>query len=172
MKSWIWGLSKWFINCQRHFVLAIKSSQVPEGQKMAEINFPERLSAVISVMTGNVALSNSFKGTIIHIAIMDFSFCSTNQLCKDKWLSKLHCSSQITLRDRSGSYTWSDKLKWEKLHLKRDSKGDQKWPVQRDEMTPTLNLGEFQWLFGFHGPPTPAVLEPYGFDDGRSLVDK
>ena len=41
---------------------------------MAEINFPERLSAVISVMTGNVALSNSFKGTIIHIAIMDFSF--------------------------------------------------------------------------------------------------
>ena len=33
-------------------------------------------------------------------------------------------------------------------------------------------LGEIQWFFEFHGPPTPACQGPCGFDKGQSLVVK
>ena len=34
-----------------------------------------------------------------------------------------------------------------------------------------FRLGEIQWFFRFHGPPTPGQ-GPCGFDKGRSLVSK
>ena len=34
-----------------------------------------------------------------------------------------------------------------------------------------VTLGEIQWFFGFHGPPTPACQGPCSFDKGQSLVE-